>query len=204
MSHSTADVAVVVMSNAENVRNHCADVLVDLCEDMKLTDVSVTMLTRAAHISRPTFYKYFLDINDLIGYAGTRPLLAGEGPILEEERSIQALEYAKAHPGFFSQLARHTHGQNNFKDSYIQWMSEKLCALFVSPDLDEEERLHRQLQIELHCAGFLSIIFKWFADGMVLPATSIVRAIVAARPSFMNAGIELSPNTFPYFPHEAG
>lgn len=189
-----------MVTSRDDMRNHCVDVLIEMCERLDLDDISVTAFVQSAGISRQTFYKYFLDMNDLIGLAGVRPLLEGSGSILSFERSMQALNYAKHHPGFFTKLARRTHGQNNFKDSYIHWMSEKLGTLFVHGGLDPDECLHRQLQIRIYCAGFLDVIFMWFSQGMELPTEAIVRAVVAARPVFMVEESDASPETFPDYP----
>lgn len=93
------------------------------------SQITVKDILEVSGISRPTFYKYFLDKQDLIEYVFKKELC--EPYFMDYTRDLQAREIL-----FLSHLAKHrsfyihaleTVGQNSF---YSMWLDQAVTSLY--------------------------------------------------------------------------
>lgn len=161
-----------------------SDTLIDLCESMRLSSITVGLLVKEAGVARQTFYNHFSDMNDLVCFTASRPLLNGEFEFMEERNLEAACRWAMGHKGFYSQLGTHT-GQNGFRSAYNEWLMGVYRSTYAGAHLTVAERAYRDLSVEIYVAGSTEALLNWFATGMEAPLDSFLRAVRDSRPAFM-------------------
>ncbi|MEE8717534.1 MAG: hypothetical protein SOI24_10905 [Coriobacteriales bacterium] len=164
------------------MRDHLANTLMELCESKRLADITMTDVIRRAKVAKQTFYNHFADVNDLICYAASKPLIAGAFP--GSENSLQALKESLRHPDFFCQLGT-LRGQNNYWGSYQRWCRDyflELCGLADTAAQRDEKGQLGALSIELWVGGTVEMLKAWYSRRMPEPAEVVMRAISNATP----------------------
>lgn len=168
----------------EYVDNLLFMALLDLAEEMPLRKISVKMLTERAGVARQTFYNHFTDINDLISWAPFHYVSARSRQSYDINGIRAAYEFALEHRGFFSQLPRHS-GQNNFRESFVMYVSEFSYEQYVTDDMDDETRLRRSLSIRMFAHGIVNLFLDWCEADLTWPLEILLQAQDDVLPTFM-------------------
>lgn len=189
------------MDKREIMRRHYASTLMELCETRSLRDITVGDLIEAAGTARQTFYNHFADINDLICYAGSLPMMTSRGPFTDAEATRRVYEGALQHRAFFRQLPAQS-GQNNFRAATLSWLLDTYRARFVEgePGLDEEERAFREACLTLYCTGSVAAFMDWCASDMAAPVSALVRAVYEMSPPFVKDELARLPEQLADYP----
>lgn len=182
-----------------DIRERCCQTLMALCETHVLNDITATDVIREAGIARQSFYNHFLDIDDLVCYAASRPLLSGEFPFSSPENTRKAAQDAQTNKAFFSQLATHS-GQNNFRDAYNGWLKRYCYGTFIDPELSPAEKTVRKLEIDLFIVGSTDVLLEWFASQSQVPVEIILQVLWDAAPAFVRTRMSATPNVLPDYP----
>jgi len=184
------------MKRNELIKQHFCNTLMDMCETRKLGDITVMDLVKEADMARQTFYNHFADINDLICYTASRPILSDSSmPYNRIENLSRMFETARQHRGFFSQLPLQV-GQNSFRSAYNAWICRTWEARAVTDDLSELERATRRAQIKVYAEGTTAMLMEYLASDMSVPTDVYMQTVILARPDWMKdyevpAGTEL-------------
>ena len=177
---------------SELIKQHFAQVLMDMCETHRLGDITVVDLVTEAGMARQTFYNHFADINDLICYTASRPILSNPRAVYTSlDNLARMFDTARQHRGFFSQLPQQT-GQNTFKAAYNDWIKRRRGAMCITDDLSEEEKAYRRARIAVYAEGTTAMLMDFFASDMTTPNEVFMKAIMQSRPAFMR-DIEVPP-----------
>ena len=120
------------MDKRELVRRHYADVLLGLCKDHRLRDLTVADVVEAAGTARQTFYNYFSDLNDLICFTAFLPMTDASDPFTDPNSTRRTHEVTMERRAFYCQLPQHM-GQNNFWEALGDWLRKTYyCLLYTS------------------------------------------------------------------------
>lgn len=187
------------MDRREIMRRHYAGVLMGLCETRALRDITVGEVVEAAGTARQTFYNHFTDINDLICYAGSIPMIDARGPFTDRDATRHVYEEYLRHRTFFCQLPDHA-GQNSFRAAITSWLLDTYREHFVQPGLDEEECAFREACITLYCTGSVAVFMDWCASGMTAPIESMVRMLYEMTPQFVKDELARLPEEMEDYP----
>lgn len=172
------------MVRIDLMKQHLCDVLYGMCETRRLAEITLTDVAREAGVSRQTLYNHFIDLDDLICYAASRPLYSGAHGFTSLQNAERAYELSLRHKGFFTQLATHA-SRNSYRASYIKWVERLYGELTIRDDMPEDEREFRRLSIAAYASGSIDLYFAWAASGMKAPASTAVRALKEISPAFM-------------------
>lgn len=176
----------------ELIKQHFAQVLMDMCETRRLDDITVVELVAAAGMARQTFYNHFTDINDLICYTASKPILSDPNAVyIDVSNLAKMFETARAHRGFFSQLPKQT-GQNSFRNAYNEWIKRHRCAQCITDDLTEEEKAYRRARIAVYAEGTTAMLMEFLSSDMSTPTEAYMKAVLQSRPAFMR-DVEVPP-----------
>ena len=183
----------------EIMRRHYAATLMELCETRALRDITVGDLVEAAGTARQTFYNHFADINDLICYTGSLPMMASRGPFTDVDATRRVYEGALRHRAFFRQLPAQS-GQNNFRMATLAWLLDTYRERFVTPDLPEGERAFREACLTMYCNGSVAAFMEWCASDMAAPIDALVRAVYEMSPQFVKDELARMPERLDDYP----
>ena len=184
------------MMRNELIKLHFCNTLMGMCETRRLNDVTVMDLVKEAGMARQTFYNHFADINDLICYTASRPILSDPNVSFNSVENLSRMfETARQHRGFFGQLPLQT-GQNSFRAAYNEWICRTWGARAVTDDLSETEQATRRAQIKVYAEGTTAMLMEYLAGDMSVPTDVYMQTVVLARPEWMRnykvpAGTEL-------------
>ena len=127
-----------------------------LLENKQINEISVNDICRLAHISRPSFYSHYDDINDLIikieyeksTYIGT--ILTTPNPLSIND-FIKYLSYVKANKNFYTAY---------FKCENISHISKHMMEQYISINQMNNTPLLRYHML-FFMAGLKAIVFDW-------------------------------------------
>lgn len=177
---------------AELIKRHFARVLMDMCETLRLGEITVVDLVTEAGMARQTFYNHFSDINDLICYTASRPIFSDPHAVFCSTTNLARMfDTARQHKGFFSQLPQQT-GQNTFKAAYNEWIKRWRSAMCITEDLTEEEKAYRRARIAVYAEGTTAMLMDFLSSDMTTPTDVYMKAVLQSRPAFMR-DIEVPP-----------
>lgn len=80
------------MVRIDLMKQHLCDVLYGMCETRRLAEITLTDVAREAGVSRQTLYNHFIDLDDLICYAASRPLYSGAHGFTSLQNAERAYE----------------------------------------------------------------------------------------------------------------
>lgn len=187
------------MAKQELMKHHFRETLMRMCETRRLDEITATDLINEAGVSRQSFYNYFSDIDDAICYTASAPLLTGNAPLFSPQNTRIAWQYATEHRGFFGQLHRHK-GIHAYFDTLTNWLVERGSEVFLTPDLSEEERHYRWVQLVSHAAGCVNAYRVWAANGMQVHVDVATEALHSKAPDFIRDSWGQTQVDFPEYP----
>ena len=187
------------MARADLMKQHLCRVLYDMCETRRLSEVTLTDVANEAGVSRQTLYNHFIDLDDLICYAASRPLYSGTCGFTNPQNTERAYELSQQRRGFFTQLASHS-SRNSYRASYIKWVERLYGKLTIYDSMPEDEREFRRLSITTYASGSIDLYFAWAATGMKAPTSVVVRALQAITPEFLQEEQAKNRKTPDYYP----
>lgn len=156
-----------------------------MCEEQCLSKITVTALVRESGTARQTFYNHFRDINDLVSYIPISYLLSDDDlPINTVENVRHAFVFAQAHKGFFRQLPEHS-GQNNFRDTIVQWLQGLSYEHYVDDTLSDDKQLLQKLTIDVYVYGIVDVFLQWCSSGLEWPFEVVLEAVWDTAPNFL-------------------
>ena len=156
-------------------------------------------MANEAGVSRQTLYNHFIDLDDLICYAASRPLYSGTCGFTNPQNTERAYELSQQRRGFFTQLASHS-SRNSYRASYIKWVERLYGELTIYDSMPEDEREFRRLSITTYASGSIDLYFAWAATGMKAPTSVVVRALQAITPEFLQEEQAKNRKTPDYYP----
>lgn len=172
------------MDRKELMRRHLAETLMGMCEEgARLSSLTVSDVVAQADIARQTFYNNFDDLNDLVFYTGSLPLILETAPFADKEATLRVHERCVRHKAFFSQLPEQT-GPGSYRERTAAWLRKTYRERFVKPTLPAEERAYREACIDVYVFGSNATFLEWCAGGLVTPVEAIVDALYDMTPAF--------------------
>lgn len=138
--------------------------LLELMQERKFEEISVTDLCRHLGLSRRSFYRYFRDLEDVLDMLMDHTLqdmaITNTKPTVQELSEIcrfwlqrKPLLGALARSGMYGKLVEYT----------LKYSSEQSLQAFLSPkDLDMD--ISREMRLFVIC-GMSSLLFGWYEEG---------------------------------------
>lgn len=185
----------------EFVRDHYARVLMELCGRRPLGDIRAAEVIAASGMSRPTFYRYFANLYELVNFTASRSFLDTETPLFSGQNIKASYEFALNHRPFFLQLPAQR-GDGSFKEASKRWLRKKGYDLYAGRTLAQSERLRRMVQFDMFLGGSLDVMETWLGSRMALPVDDVVGAVLSMMPPFMtgagrSGSAPIEPDDFP-------
>lgn len=168
---------------ADTKKLYC-DTLLRLCETQPLNRITVTAVIKETHTARQTFYNNFRDMNDLVSYIPISHLVQSGLPINTVENIRHAFAFAQHHKGFFRQLPDHA-GQNNFRDTILEWLQQASYEQHLSPSLSPDEKLLLKLKIDVYLCGIVDVFLQWCRCDLQWSFEVVLDAIWQCAPDFL-------------------
>lgn len=187
------------MDKRELVRRHYADVLLGLCKDHRLRDLTVADVVEAAGTARQTFYNYFSDLNDLICFTAFLPMADASDPFTDPNSTRRTHEVTMERRAFYCQLPQHM-GQNNFWEALGDWLRKTYYERYLMEGLSPEERDYRKVCIDLYCLGDVAVFREWCANGMDVSIDAITAMLYDMSPAFVKEELALLPGRAASYP----
>lgn len=187
------------MDKKKLVRQHYANVLMELCKTRSLTSITVSDIVQEAGTARQTFYNYFSDLNDLICFTAFLPMAMSSDPFTDAESTRKAYELTLQRKTFFCQLPHHV-GQNNFWEALDAWLKDLYYERYLVDGLSSEERDYRRVCIDLYCSGSAAVFKNWCAEGMTTSIDAIVAMLYDMSPTFVKADLKRMPSRMTQHP----
>ena len=141
----------------------------DLVKEKPLKKISVTDVVRCSGASKATFYKYFEDINALIGYIYFQEVLG----VMQDHNLMHSESELRI--GFFNRIMEHKDffgqaflmvGQNclsSYAKKYCRdWYAKRLGFYYG------ESKIPKQVlfAVDFYTNGHIALIQDWIAGGM--------------------------------------
>lgn len=147
----------------KNSEEKIEKIFIELLQTKEIKDISISELCKIAKVNRSTFYKSYLDINDLIDKIRIR--------IINEFLSVYEDEWNnKEHSYNFLKLFKHIKDNQIFYKTYFKLQFDLTNPYFYK--IDDEEILkffdninHKEYHIEFFKAGITAIIKRWLNNG---------------------------------------
>ncbi len=181
-------------SDVKRMKKAYAQALLQLCEMKPLNKITVCDVIEATQTARQTFYNHFKDIKDLINYVPTLFYEEyGHSPYSRD--GVEAADqYVLEHKAYFSQLAK-DQGQNNFRETYTQWLREGMYdLLFTEEDYEAPDFLSKRLIVDVYIHGLVGIFLEWCASDMSWPLPVLLDVYEAAMPNFIRESHKILPS----------
>ena len=172
------------MNRKELVRRHLAETLMEMCDEgALLSALTVSDVVARAGIARQTFYNHFDDLDDLIFFTASLPMVLENNPFTDYEATCRLYERSARHKSFFVQLPNQQ-GEKTFRVLANAWLRRTYREKFVKPTLPAAERAYREACIDVYCFGCNEAFLAWCASGMKAPVEALVRALYDMTPAF--------------------
>ena len=170
---------------ALNIKQILADALIELCDEMPLRSISVTMISKRAGTGRQTFYNHFRDKNDLIYWIFKRTL-SNERELMEQGGLTAYLT------NLYTEAVKYKHflregclqvGQNSLSEEICnrnyKYHKKYILDHYGSDVITDE--VDYALLFNAH--GATSLYVKWVAEGMPEPPEVIANYAVECMPA---------------------
>lgn len=163
-------------------RRAICDALAELLTEKSLNKVTVQEIADKADVNRVTFYKHYLDVYDLYDKI-EQEILVEMGLLtlrLEELPSEQFFSYLISYidenrPAFRMIVSPNTPWDlKNKIDKLLTGLLLKMQSEKKETDITDQVVCY---QAHYRAHGFLSVIFKWVADGFKEPKELIIRVL---------------------------
>ncbi|MEG0273640.1 MAG: TetR-like C-terminal domain-containing protein [Longicatena sp.] len=166
------------MNIANNARRKASqkkieNAFIELIQDKKVEDVSITDICSIAKVNRSTFYANYVDIYDLVEKIRERML--NDFFLLYEDEMNH-----KYNSNDFLKLFQHIKENQMFYHTYFH-LNFDLDYIITAYDTDAAKRYYNNEFIEYHMnffrGGITSIIKMWLANGCDLSCEEMFRII---------------------------
>ena len=151
-------------------RNAIAQTFIELCEKKSLKNVTVKDIADECGINRQTFYNYFRDKYDVMGYLFNEATEMVSAPLKEGVKSVhdgmlQMLNIAQGNRNYYVSIAR-LEGQNSFAEVFQETSFNFFVQYieYVHPEVDIDENL--RFAIEFNCIAVTQVFIDWILSGM--------------------------------------
>ncbi len=169
----------------ETAKYRLAESMHDLLEKKPVKDIRVTEICETCGVSRQTFYRNFLDKNDLINWyfdilLDTSFEKMGDGKTVYDGL-IRKFRFIKAEGPFFA-AAFNNDEQNNLKDHDFRKILSFYTDLIQrkAPGLFSEEM--RKL-LEMYCQASIYGTVRWILGGMKSAPEELAALMIDAMPA---------------------
>lgn len=131
----------------------------------------VAEISKAAGISRKTFYQYFKDKNEIVEHIVYGSIIQPmkhmrnlSGTFEFPSLTIMSWLYEQLYKDrlFYSRISRFT-GQNSFLELMLSFTSDLVYERFKSLNISEQEK---EYSIYFYAASHTMVLTKWMNDGM--------------------------------------
>lgn len=165
-------------------KNLIGDTTKLLMETKPISEITVSEICLACTIQRPTFYYYFKDKYDVIGWLFTQ--IADKSDLTSLDESAQILKRMRAEFSFY-QHAYDDYSQNNLLSSmrkyfitrYIQIISNKIAPRPLTEQL--------KFDIKFQVYGASSLTRDWFLNPHDISAKEFATRLWRAEPQSLKA-----------------
>lgn len=178
-----------------NTKTILMESFLELETTMPIDKITISDITNNCNVRRETFYRHFLDKDDLINaiYMNyvQNPAMEDFGKVSLREIIRRGYEFLKNHPAL-TKTAFKEKGPGNFNEHLSQTIAheieKKILQLHHLDHFTESQRL------TLHCyvSGGAVLAIEWFNSGFALPVDVIVDATVNAIPFSLKKFYNLS------------
>lgn len=136
--------------------------LFELLDKHSFTNLTVTMICQQAQVSRPTFYKYFIDKYDLVTTAYEEEMTRCMNHDSWWQIMISALSYIREHQTYIREILNY-HGQNLFVDFLLDYTRKCTVSLIKSKEILNSAKMNYSLSIYTY--GVCYTLIDWVKDG---------------------------------------
>ena len=187
------------MTRVDLMRDHYASTLVDLCRTRRLADISVSDVVEAANTARSTFYTHFSDLDDLVCFAASRPMLNSGLPVFDVENVRAFWNTCRENRHFYGQLHENA-GFTGFRASFERWLKQKFRQEYILEGMPRDEVVYRECAIDALITMHIGVFFDWLSNGMEAPVDVMIKVLLDASPSFAVEGMGGTPTGLPDYP----
>lgn len=147
--------------------------------------ITVKDITDVCHLSRQTFYRHFLDKQDLVNWYFDKILLEsfehmGEGKTIYEAL-VNKFTFIQQEKLFFCAAFKYD-DQNNLRDHdfdlILSFYTDRIQEKMKRPLSDD-----LQFQLEMYCQGSIYMTVRWLLEGAYTSPETLARQLCASMPS---------------------
>lgn len=175
---------------SSNIKMLCVYSLLDLCNSMPLDTITASKVISTSGISRHSFYKYFMDINDLICYVYDTKIVDLSYPYTElPRRYYDNLVYAFKNSYRFKNFmipAVNMTNQNSLRDHMINQSSDR-NMLFLKKTYGNDIPFMIHAAAEYHAIGLVGIWRTWINSGFPVSAEVLANTATNMRFALLQA-----------------
>lgn len=171
---------MLIYKRGDNMKMTIAETLIKLMKSTNYNQISVSMICNAVPVSRPTFYKYFHDKNNVVEWFIENDFQQNCYPIYKfhlKERGVQTyFSYLKNHKKFYIDL--YNIDQGNFIQYCLQraYISSIPNLREFSKKVDSYSYIVDTNVFSLYAtSGIASVVVYWIKLGMNIPEEKIAK-----------------------------
>ncbi len=171
----------------KNLKRMIADKFIELCSKMPIEKVTITLLVEKVGISKPTFYSYFKDKYDLIGWIFYQDLSQNERVndyLGEEEDFVVAFKNIDQKRSFYKK-ALSMHDQNSLFEIMHNYNMNYNTNALKSMLKTDELPMDMKYAMEYHSYGGVSYLLKWLKEEDSMSPEELGRLMYLHTPSII-------------------
>lgn len=168
-----------------NTKTLLMESFLELETNTPIDKITISDITNNCNVRRETFYRHFLDKDDLINEIYMQyvqiPAMDDFGNVPISETIRRGFAFFKEHPAL-TKAAFKEKGPGDFNETLSQTIARQMEEKFLQ--LHHQEHFSEIQRLTLHCfvSGGAVLVIEWFNSGFALPVDTIVEAIVNAIP----------------------
>lgn len=165
----------------QDTRQMIVQAFLELLKTKSFLNISIVNIMNKCQLSRQTFYRYFIDINDLVAY--THEFIIDESiKQFAEDKSFKnsfynSLRLFKKYKVFYCSIVEYS-GQNDFFDWFYHSMI-KGCLEHIGPHRIDEKT---SFELEVYWLGATWKLVEWIRGGMTLEPEVMSEYLYCALP----------------------
>lgn len=174
----------MVKNSSHQTKVKIATVLEGLLEKRSLKKITVTELMRQAQMSRQTFYRHFLDIDEVVYWIYTEHAKFTVQAFYEHRNFrlciLKTAQWMQAHSSLYYNAAKMS-GPTAFGAQFFTAMIKYTVDYIGQSHMTEE----LELVIQLYWYGATHVLIEWAKDGMGMSPECIAEYMFSGMPDLL-------------------
>jgi AcrR family transcriptional regulator len=164
------------------------DSLLALMKEKPFQQISIKEICEFAGLSRPTFYAYYKDQNDLLQAIGTQTLI--EADAIARKYKMAEKSDSRDIIGFFQEILQFIannsnsiqvllgeNGDTNFRKKIFREEIEKISQCRDSVGADSRDKEDDKYDFFFVMGGVIMLVREWLGNGMDIPAPKLAKIL---------------------------